>query len=155
MADKASRSLVQKVLGDPALYPPELSSWLQRYLSGNALVTFTQQQLPSVEPLRLIGANGQPVFLGSVANFGSGMQDVGFYRTPEGIVHLCGVAVWDALGNVGFALPTGYRPAAKERFAVYTSSGAGQVDVDQDGNVQLVAGGLAFVSLSGITYRAA
>lgn len=155
MADQRSRALVEKVLGDPSLYPQALSSWLQRYLSGNDLVTFTQSQLPSLEQIRLIGATGNPVFLSTTGNFGGSSQAVGFYRSPEGIVHLCGAAVWSALGAVGFALPSGYRPLAVESFAVYTNTGVGRIDVDENGNVTLQAGGLAFVSLSGITYRAA
>lgn len=155
MADTRSKALVEKVLGDSSLYPSEFTSFLQRYLSGNALITLTQQQLPSMEPVRLIGAASNPVFLGSVGNYGLGFQEVGFWKTPESMIHLLGAAKWDAVGNVGFALPTSYRPAALEAFAVVTSTGIGQVRVDQDGNVSLASGGTAFVSLSGISYRAA
>lgn len=79
--------------------------------------------LTPAEPLRLVGAAGQPGFLGGSKNIpealpGSRLQPVGFYKDHEGIVHLEGIAKGGTATIGGsefvpiFQLPPGFRPAS-------------------------------------------
>ena len=116
--------------------------------------------IPPAEPIRLIGAPGQPGFENGATNVNEGglsFQPAGFYKDAFGIVHLEGV-VKKGSGPVIFTLPSGYRPASgtdqvfeqvKEAGVFILGRSAGPF---QAGNV--VATGEAVAALSGITYRA-
>jgi hypothetical protein len=112
-----------------------------------------------VGPVRLVGAAGQPAF-------GSGWRSVsaddptyaaaGFFKDSMGVVHLEGsVKAVSLVAPEIFVLPPGYRPSGRERFSTPGLGTTGSVDVRADGTVGFNTGTVAFVSLSGIAFRAA
>ena len=116
--------------------------------------------IPPAEPIRLIGAPGQPGFENGATNLpgepGFNVQPAGFYKDAFGIVHLEGL-VKKGSGPVIFSLPSGYRPAAgtiqvfeqlKESGVFILGAAAGPFPA---GSVLALKSNAA---LSGITYRA-
>jgi hypothetical protein len=73
--------------------------------------------LEAIEPVRKIGATGQPAFQGAWVNYDNGLtvpgggtqRDAGFYR-HLGHVYLFGVVKSGTSGTTVFTLPVGYRP---------------------------------------------
>jgi hypothetical protein len=113
----------------------------------------------AVGPVRLVGAAGQPAF-------GSGWRSVsaddptyapaGFFKDATGVVHLEGsVKAVSLVAPEIFVLPPGYRPSGREGFSTPGLGTTGSVDVKADGTVGFNTGTVAFVSLSGIVFRAA
>jgi hypothetical protein len=124
---------------------------------------------PPLEAIHLVGTPGQPPFEAGAKNFpaemkaGLNFQPVGFYKDPEGIVHLEGVAV---AGNEGtpilegpiFTLPAGFRPGngltqvfGEERVFVFGSN------VTIEGNNvsgRVIGKKEEAVILDGVTFRA-
>jgi hypothetical protein len=117
--------------------------------------------IPQAEPVRLIGAPGQPGFENGAANLppagGLTFQQAGFYKDAFGVVHLEGF-VKKGSGPVIFTLPPGYRPASgmDQAFEMENEDGVfilgSAVGPFQAGAV--VAIGEKVAALSGITYRA-
>jgi hypothetical protein len=127
----------------------------------NATHAASADSIPPAEPIRLIGAPGQPGFEHGATNIPSegavSFQQAGFYKDAFGIVHLEGL-VKVGTSAIIFTLPPGYRPAGgtaqafeqlKEAGVFIFGGSAGPV---QAGNV--VALGEKIADLSGITYRA-
>jgi hypothetical protein len=96
-----------------------------------------------------------PTLLGAWANYGSPFNPPGYYKDKAGIVHLRGLVMSGAVPSAIFTLPAGYRPANQELFAVAANNAFGRVDVLPSGDVQFSLGSSAYVSLDGITFRAA
>jgi hypothetical protein len=73
--------------------------------------------IPPAEATHFVGAPGEPAFENGATNFGvSGplrLNNVGFYKDHEGIVHLEGIAKTGSATPLPylFTLPPGYRPA--------------------------------------------
>jgi hypothetical protein len=95
------------------------------------------------------------------SNYGSGFATAAYYKDKRGIVHLKGL-VKNGTGTI-FILPVGYRPEKFLSFNVLNSDAYGQINIFNglggsggfgDGEVRVVAGGNAFVSLNGISFRA-
>lgn len=117
--------------------------------------------IPPAEPIRLIGAPGQPGFENGATNVpGEGplsFQQAGFYKDVLGIVHLEGV-VKKGSSPIIFTLPSGYRPASgsAQVFEQVKEAGVfilgGSAGPFQAGNVAAI--GKEIAVLSGITYRA-
>jgi hypothetical protein len=117
--------------------------------------------IPPAEPIRLIGAPGQPGFENGATNLppggGLSFQPAGFYKDAFGIVHLEGI-VKIGSNPIILTLPSGYRPAGgtAQAFEQLKEAGlfilGGSVGPFQAGNV--VALGEKIADLSGITYRA-
>jgi len=108
-----------------------------------------------------VGAVGEPAFQHGCHNIGFNLETVGFYKDHEQVVHLKGVYVGCAGGDIAFQLPPGYRPAGGKQLSFPESQAAatGVVSVvgsgfgsDTDGyvNSNAAAGGF----LDGITFRA-
>jgi hypothetical protein len=77
--------------------------------ASSADTAATAQALTAPEPVRLVGAAGEPGFQNSWINHGgSADEPAGFYKDQEGIVHLQGQVV-DGSGAI-FQLPPGDRP---------------------------------------------
>ena len=151
-------------------------------------------ELTDPEAVRLVGTAGQPAFenggdgdcLWSNANAtvpdGASLAPVGFYKDPDGRVHLSGSAIKaDASGGDGacagemdsdtnrdqviFILPPDYRPAATELFfpngegavgaAVAATDLALGGDVAPAGSVLVNLGDVDLAAVSGISFRAA
>lgn len=153
---EGNRKLVERVLGDPSDYPDEFKSFLSRYVPGNPNIRIEDFQLPAVEATNYVGASGQPAFLNTWANYGSGNQAAGFYKDTIGRVHLTGLIKNGTLGSTIFTLPANYRPELREVFMVITGAAdqVGRVDVAADGSVIHVSGAVGYVQLSGISFRA-
>lgn len=121
----------------------------------------------SPEPWHSIGASGEPAFLSTWANYGSGYQTAGFRKDPNGMTWLRGsIAAGTTPANNVFTLPAGYRPAASLGFpTTWLNSGAygvGLVTVSSAGVVNVYGtGGGAFSAavpgpyhINGITFAA-
>lgn len=146
--------LAKLALADPDLYPDEFKSWLSRFINDNPLIKLVPFQLPNVEPTKYVGGAGLPVFNGAWVNYASGYEMAGFYKDPLGRVFLTGLVKLGTAGTTIYSLPGGYRPANRELFSIHTDTGAGRIDIDASGNVIHTGGGTAFVTLSGISFRA-
>ncbi|HYI98586.1 MAG TPA: hypothetical protein VEX36_02750 [Thermoleophilaceae bacterium] len=107
------------------------------------------------EPVRLIGAGGQPPFENGAAASGAADLAPGFWKDGSGVVQLQGAVAVPASMNpvVLFILPEGYRPAGRVRYVVPAAPGVpGTVEIDSDGTVEVLAGGETN-HLDGITFR--
>ncbi|MDO9494197.1 MAG: hypothetical protein Q7J48_00705 [Nocardioides sp.] len=87
-----------------------------------------------------------------------------FYKDPFGIVHLSGAIAGGTLHSTAFTLPEGYRPIGLALYPVLSTDGAGGLGsivpasffIYRNGWCYVQNGGNnAFVSLEGITFRAA
>jgi hypothetical protein len=114
------------------------------------------------EPVRRIGTPGQPAFGAGWKNADFIPTPVGFYKDRKGIVHLEGEAQASAgASQVIFTLPSGYAPPFAQNlvapggvtpdFSVALST----VGVGADGTVRLQKASTLFVTLDGLTWRAA
>jgi hypothetical protein len=98
----------------------------------------------------------KPNLLTTWEEYGGSWNKSGYFKDSFGIVHLRGLVRKGAVGSVIFTLPAGYRPARKELFAVCNGGSAhGRVDVSAAGEVLFVSGIANWVSLDGLTFRAA
>lgn len=152
--DASTKRLVEKVLGDPALYPDAFKAWIPRWINGNINVKLNQLQIPSVENIHYLGATNEVAFSGTWVPYAAGHEDPGYYKDPFGRVQLSGTTKNGTSGTVIFNLPVGYRPKARLIFVVITDTGIGRVDVLGTGDVQHVSGGTGYVPLNGISFRA-
>lgn len=106
------------------------------------------------EPVRLIGASGQPQFENGATAPGGLSLAPGFWKDGSDVVHLQG-AIDSAAGVTAFTLPAGYRPAGIVRYVVPVGTAISDtVTVNPDGTVQAQVGG-APLHLDGIAFRAA
>ena len=90
-------------------------------------------------------------------NYGHGYNHAGYFKDSQGIVHLRGlVKSGKTEDGTIFTLPEGYRPVARELFGACTAPATiGRVDVLTDGRVVPVKAHNSWVSLDGLTFRAA
>jgi hypothetical protein len=131
------------------------------------------------EPWHEVGTTGEPAFFehgitGSstfkFVNFGSPHNTAGFYKDPQGVVHLKGLVKWtQSQGGSGqwgcgfprvFRLPGGYRPAATEIRPSLMSDTLTRIDIGSDGWVGMCEPNRSIASgdwllLDGISFRAA
>lgn len=147
-------ALVERVLGDPDLYPGAFRSWLTRFLYGNVNFSVTQGQLPAIEKPHLVGASGEVAFQNSWVNFGGTNASASYYKDSLGRVYLKGTIKTGASGTTAFTLPAGYRPQEAEIFPVVANGAFGLVTVNPDGTVVVSTGSSTYTTLSGINYRA-
>ena len=84
-------------------------------------------------------------------------ETVSYYRDPEGIVHLRGIAAKcnGAENHGGLVLPAGFRPGHSEIFGPLFSFGNGRLDVGSDGVISPtpISPPGSWVSLDGISFR--
>ena len=124
--------------------------------------------IPPAEPTHFVGAPGEPGFEGGSHNVGSsgplGLNNVGFYKDHEGIVHLQGIAEAGkvTVGGVAsvFTLPPGYRPAAGKAVIFEMVNEGGTIIAgsntffEGDLSGKVLGGEENLVVLDGITFRA-
>jgi hypothetical protein len=88
----------------------------------------------------------------------------GYFKDSMGIVHLRGLVKGGTIQATIFTMPAGYTPEFRELFIVASSmptatatrgSGHGRVDILSDGQVLVWEGTNDWLSLDGITFRAA
>lgn len=91
-------------------------------------------------------------------NYGGSYNEGGYFKDSMGIVHLRGLVRTGSVGNAYtiFTLPDGYRPARRELLCAGTYPEAhGRVDVETNGRVIPYSVNNGWVSLDGLTFRAA
>lgn len=96
-----------------------------------------------------------PTFLNGWANLGSTHQPAGYRKDEDGVVHIVGTVQSGTAPGVIFNLPAGFRPANLMIFTVISNGAIGRVDININGDVELVAGNNTYVALQGISFRAA
>lgn len=115
------------------------------FLGGSAASEYAKSQLPTPTIATLIGTWKTE----------SGRAPASFYKDPFGIVHLEGVVEGGGTFSQIFELPAGYRPGQSANFLVYgNASSAAGLFVGENGEVTLLNGDDAFISLYGVTFRA-
>jgi hypothetical protein len=93
-------------------------------------------------------------------NFSGAFANCGYYKDTLGTVHLRGVVKSGTIGVSIFSLPVGYRPAAQINVPSVSNSAFCMITVNPTtgdaaaGNVIPVTGNTAWVSLTGINFRA-
>ena len=153
-----NQNLIDRVLTDPSLFPDEFTAWIPRWIMQNVNFKVTQQQLPTVGALHLVGATGEvAVFQNGWSNFGAGNEQAGYYKDPWNRVYLTGTTKGGtvAAGSTGtmFTLPAGFRPQYPSIFAVISNGALGLVTVQVDGSVRAESGNNTYFSLSGLNFR--
>ena len=114
-----------------------------------------------VESWREVGEADNPGFASSWINYGSGFNSAAFYRDPFGVVHLKGLVKNGTVGSAQtiFTLPANYIPTDRYMFDAVSYDGAayvqGRVDILNDGRVVPITGHTTYISLDGISFRAA
>jgi hypothetical protein len=89
-------------------------------------------------------------------NYGDGYNDAAYYRDRQGLVRLRGLIKGGANNSVIATLPVGCRPPARELRAVLIHDNvAGRVDVLPGGQVIAMDVSATWLSLDGISFRAA
>jgi hypothetical protein len=121
----------------------------------------TSAKLASPEAFHEVGGSGEPAFENGWTNFGPAQYETaGFYKDPLGVVHLKGTVAAGVIGTI-FTLPVGYRPGKSQFFAAPAGTAYGEVLVRglsegaAAGRVHFNAGSTNFVSLNGVSFRAA
>lgn len=146
-------ALAAKVLARPELYPDEFKAWLPRFINQSVNLSLSISQLPAVEAMRVVGAQGQPAFQNGWVNFGGVDAVCSFYKDPWGIVHVKGTIKSGTASSIVFTLPAGYRPQHTEFFAIVANGAFGYCTVTPAGDVTVV-GSTTYTTISGITFRA-
>jgi hypothetical protein len=154
LRDTSRDKLIEKVLGEPALFPDVFKAWVPQVVAISPLIKFTADQLPTVDKVHKVGGTGEPAFQNSWVNYGAGFAAAGFWIDPWRTVHLQGMVASGTVGANIFALPGGYRPEEVQLFDVQTAGVLGRVDIQPGGAVVGVSVNNSWVSLSGITFRA-
>jgi hypothetical protein len=102
------------------------------------------------------GWNAATPFANGWRNYNKGYNPAGYFKDSMGIVHLRGLVKLGTISKHIFTLPAGYRPARRELHVACTSPNhSGRVDIRTNGQVVPVAGSNNWISLDGITFRAA
>jgi hypothetical protein len=130
----------------------------------SANVANTANGLAPLEATHLIGAPGQPGFLGGAGNVpvesGLHFNPAGFYKDHDGVVHLQGV-VKAGTSEILFVLPPGFRPAPgtlvpfEQLESALTLIAGSNVFIEGFGDISgAVVAAEEVVVLDGITFRA-
>ena len=88
-------------------------------------------------------------------NGAAGNDPAGYYKDSCGVVHLVGLIKSGTMTAAAFTLPVGFRPSGQEVFSVSSNDAFGDVYVTAAGAVIPTTGSNLFISLSGITFKAA
>lgn len=96
-----------------------------------------------------------PAFENSWLNYGGGWVPAGYYKDPYGVVRLRGLIASGTIGQTAFTLPEGYRPTVNLFLAASSNNAFSYVTIAADGRVIPSTGDNTWVSLSGLSFRAA
>lgn len=128
---------------------------LRRLEEALANLRSAGRPLMTPEDWHSVGAAGEPAFQNSWANYDTAnFNAAGYYKDPLGRVWLRGL-VKDGTGPVIFTLPAGYRPYRTEIHVCSSNSAYGEARVNVAGEVVFQVGSNTWISLDGITFRAA
>lgn len=124
------------------------TTWVKFAFGGTLGLTITPNGIEQQSVLA-------PTLINTWANSGGSYADAGYWKDPNGNVHLRGAVTGGTAGSVAFVLPAGYRPALTAMFPGIGNSAATNtyVAVDSAGNVTL--GAVGRMHLDGIIFRAA
>lgn len=95
-----------------------------------------------------------PALGNSWVNYGAPHASVGYKRDVHGLVHIKGLIKSGTLNSAIFTLPEGYRPSEQLVFNVISNGAIGRLDVFVNGDVKLVNGSNAWVSMDSISFYA-
>jgi hypothetical protein len=104
--------------------------------------------------MRFQPALSVPTFQGTWVNYDLAYEPAGFYRDAFGRVHLTGLVKSGTIGLPVFTLPAGYRPVARNIFAMVSADTIGRLDVLSSGEVTPVVGSNLWLSLAGVSFLA-
>lgn len=104
---------------------------------------------------KALPANTAPTLLNSWVNYGGSWQTAGFYKDSFGVVNLTGLIKDGTAGSIIFVLPVGSRPVADLYFPVTAAGTYGTIYIDSSGNVRHGTGSNQYLSLDGVSFRAA
>ncbi|MBE9002401.1 hypothetical protein IQ274_30430 [Nostoc sp. LEGE 12447] len=129
---------------------------LQPNQGSNAHLKTTYYQLLSLQNITQQEPWQTPTFQNNWVNYDNTYNPAGYFKDSLGIVHLRGLVRSGTNNTTIFTLPVGYRPSNRELQAIQTFNNTiGRLDILTDGQVQVVLGNNGWVSLDGITFRAA
>lgn len=94
-----------------------------------------------------------PTLLNSWVDFGGGYETAGYMIDTLGFVHLKGIVKSGTSVTAIFNLPLGYRPSERPILSTYSNDAFAAIDITTGGDVRLVTGSNASLSLSGISFR--
>jgi hypothetical protein len=80
---------------------------------------------------------------------------VSYYKDTDGIVHLRGAIKSGTVPSIAFVLPPGFRPASTSYHACVSNNSFGFVAITPGGSLTPQVGSPVYVSLDGISFRAA
>jgi hypothetical protein len=161
-------------VNDPASYQPRLPfiEWRQgdnkraMYLGwGDTQKKFVSMKLENGYTLSISGGIVEieqdswktiRSFANGWRNYSNTYNPAGYFKDSMGIVHLRGLVRLGTIRKHIFTLPAGYRPARRElQVACTYPNHSGRVDILANGQVLPYAGDKRWISLDGITFRAA
>jgi hypothetical protein len=97
-------------------------------------------------------------------SYGQGYAPAGYWKSPDGVVHLRGLVMGGGVGGGGanrldsdlaiFTLPSGYRPDKGLVIPVISNGAIGRLDISTDGTVVATSGNNTWLSLDGISFTA-
>jgi hypothetical protein len=169
--DPKKRALVERVLDDPTLFPPEFKAYIPRALHDNLNLEISKQQITGIsgEPWRNLGDTGQPALTSPWRSYqggGTAFGKVRFFKDYLGFVHIDGLAETTGTpsGAVIFTLPISYRPS-QQVMVIARGSPAGteaavRLDLYTNGDIAVVTPAAAsftsgsWISLANIHFRA-
>ena len=96
-----------------------------------------------------------PTLLNGWANHGGGYNPAGYMLDGLGFVHLRGFVAYGVMRSAVFTLPAGFRPENREFFACVAGNAFASTLVFPDGSVSPWDGVNTWLSLDGITFKAA
>ena len=93
-------------------------------------------------------------FAGTWANVAISGNAMSYFKGPDGFVHLRGEIKSGACGTTVFTLPSGYRPKAKNAYALYADAGSAPATagVATTGVVTVFCTLSTSIALDGITF---
>jgi len=163
-----------KGVNDPAKYSPRLPyiEWRQgdnkraMYLGwGDTKKKYINMKLEHKYKLRIFGGLAEieqegwqtiRSFANGWRNYSNTYNPAAYFKDSMGIVHLRGLVKLGTIRKHVFTLPAGYRPARRELHVACTYNNvSGRVDILTNGQVLPWAGSNKWISLDGITFRAA
>ena len=170
----SGHAITLKGVNDPAGYRPRLPyiQWRQgdnkraMYLGwGDTQKKFINMRLENGYELKVsggiveIGQEGWQTirsFANGWRNYSNTYNPAGYFKDSMGIVHLRGLVKDGTIKKHIFTLPAGYRPARRELHVACTyPNHSGRVDILTNGQVLPYTGDKRWISLDGITFRAA
>lgn len=92
-----------------------------------------------------------PTLLNSTVNLGLQYGPAGYWLDGQGVLHLRGIVKSWASPYI-FVLPVGYRPPYDMGIAVVSNDAFGEIAVHTNGDVLVIVGNTAWLSLDGVSF---